>query len=79
MIIQHRQRETVALVAEFELALEVHLPEFIGLFSFKAAEGSMFARFCQRDAAVAMKDRRDRAGGRNRTNICQLKTLADLA
>jgi len=62
MIVQHGERETARLIEYEEIALEVHLPQLVGLAALEALPGGGIGRGLLADAPVAMQDRIDRAG-----------------
>lgn len=65
MIIEHRQRIAVGLIRHAELALEVDLPQVVGLGAFKPREVQPDFRGLRRDPPMPLQDRRDRARCRN--------------
>src|SRR4051812_44496223 len=78
MIIENGQRMAVALIG-FEVALEVHLPEFVGLRTFKALAGSMLGGFLGRDQLMAMQNAGDGAGRRDIFNALVAQYLPQRA
>ena len=63
VVIQDRQRVTTPTAGQREVALEVHLPQQVGAFMFKACVRSAFGCFHRIDAAVSPEDGCDGTGG----------------
>ena len=62
MIIEHRQGMAALPIEQREVALKVHLPQFVGYRAREALPGSCGGRALRFDETMAMQDRGDRAG-----------------
>ena len=62
MVVEHGQRVAALCGLHGEVALEVHLPQGIGLFAFEALKGLALGGLLGTDEPVAPQDLRDRAG-----------------
>jgi hypothetical protein len=62
MIIQHAQGMTIPTFFQGKIALEIHLPELIGLLHLKALHGLMFTGIFSIDLVIASEDLSNRTG-----------------
>ena len=57
VVVEHRQGIAPSAAGERKVALEIHLPQFVGRVSFEALVGDVFGGFFRADQVMASQDR----------------------
>ena|GEM_PF-3578702 len=73
MIVKHRERQATSSTVEFDIALEIHLPQIVGMLVFKALPSQGLGAALRGDQALPMQDARHgaRRRGLSATQIAQ--------
>src|SRR6187402_1261695 len=79
MVIEHGQRMAPAFAHGSKVALEIHLPQLVGLLTLEALPGGGIGRCSRRNPVVAMQNPGNRAGGRRRHRRLIAQEPGDLA
>jgi hypothetical protein len=79
MVVEHRQRMAAPAAAQGHVALEVHLPEFVGAWPFEAHISLMLDAGPCLDAASLVQEPGNRTGDRQSLQAQILEATVQLA
>ena len=79
MVVRDRQCMAATPVRRFEVSLEIHLPQFVGCLPLESLPRATLGRLLLLNPTLPMQNRRDRAGGRDRSPPQGQETRPQLA